>query len=109
MLAGLLSLVIIIPALEGCHENQASWDQILPRSASGFGEGVEARRPQNICFGPHAGCRRSYCLLPYMNAHRGPDYDSAASEVKPAALALAKLKYTRFVKARGNQAKDAAS
>lgn len=31
-------------------------------------------------------------LLPFLNGHRGPNYDQAAAEVKPAILTLAKLK-----------------
>jgi hypothetical protein len=40
-------------------------------------------------------------LLPFMNGHRGPNYDSAAPEVKPAVLTLAKLRHARFSRARG--------
>ncbi len=37
-------------------------------------------------------------LLPFLNGHRGPHYDQAAPEVKPAILTLAKLKHARFSK-----------
>jgi HNH endonuclease len=48
-------------------------------------------------------------LLPFMNGHRGPNYDSAAAEVKPAVLTLAKLKHARFAKARGSRSKAASA
>ena len=35
-------------------------------------------------------------LLPFLNGHRGPNYDQAAAEVKPAILSLAKLKRAMF-------------
>lgn len=35
-------------------------------------------------------------LLPFLNGHRGPNYDQAAPEVKTAILTLAKLKRARF-------------
>lgn len=34
-------------------------------------------------------------LLPFLNGHRGPNYDQAAPDVKPAILTLAKLKHAR--------------
>jgi hypothetical protein len=37
-------------------------------------------------------------LLPFLNGHRGPNYDQAAPEVKPVILTLAKLKGARFSK-----------
>jgi hypothetical protein len=37
-------------------------------------------------------------LLPFMNGHRGPHYDSAGPAVKPAILTLARLKQARFAK-----------
>jgi hypothetical protein len=39
-------------------------------------------------------------LLPFMNGRHGPDYDSAAREVKPAVLTFAKLKHARFERVR---------
>jgi hypothetical protein len=48
-------------------------------------------------------------LLPFMNGHRGPNYDRAAPEVKPAVLTLAKLKHARFAKARDNRRKAAST
>lgn len=42
----------------------------------------------------------SRSLQPFLNGHRGPNYDQAAPEVKPAILALAKLKFTRFSKTK---------
>ena len=39
-------------------------------------------------------------LLPFLNGHRGPDYDRAAPEVKPVILTLAKLKRARFSKTK---------
>lgn len=32
-------------------------------------------------------------MLPYLNGHRGPDYDAAEPEVKPAILTVAKLRH----------------
>ncbi len=37
-------------------------------------------------------------LLPFLNGHRGPSYDDAPSELKPAILTMAKLKRARFDK-----------
>jgi hypothetical protein len=45
-------------------------------------------------------------LLPFMNGHRGPNYDSAVPEVKPAILTLAKLKHARFSKGRADRKKS---
>ncbi|MFA5951893.1 MAG: hypothetical protein WC807_16585 [Hyphomicrobium sp.] len=42
--------------------------------------------------------------LPFLNGHRGPNYNAAAEQVRPAILTLAKLKYTRGQKARGKPA-----
>lgn len=42
----------------------------------------------------------SRSLLPFLNGHRGPNYDQAAPEVKPAILTLAKLKHARFSKTK---------
>ena len=39
-------------------------------------------------------------LLPFLNGHRGPNYDQSAPDVKPAILALAKLKVARFAKTK---------
>jgi HNH endonuclease len=36
--------------------------------------------------------------LPFLNGHRGPHYDQAPPDVKPAILTLAKLKHARFSK-----------
>lgn len=41
-------------------------------------------------------CLVSRSLLPFLNGHRGPNYDAAPPAVKPAILALAKLKLARF-------------
>jgi hypothetical protein len=35
-------------------------------------------------------------MQPFLNGHRGPNYDQAVPEVKPAILTLAKLKVARF-------------
>jgi len=35
-------------------------------------------------------------MLPFLNGHRGPNYDQAAPDVRPAILTLAKLKHARF-------------
>lgn len=43
----------------------------------------------------------SRSLLPFLNGHRGPNYDQAAPEVKPALLTLAELKCARGKRARG--------
>ncbi len=40
----------------------------------------------------------SRSLQPFLNGHRGPNYDQSAPEVKPAILTLAKLKQARFSK-----------
>lgn len=37
-------------------------------------------------------------LLPFLNGHRGLNYDQAAREVKPVIMTLAKLKYVRYAK-----------
>lgn len=39
-------------------------------------------------------------VQPFLNGHRGPNYDQAAPEVKPAILTLAKLKHARFSKTK---------
>lgn len=39
-------------------------------------------------------------LLPFLNGHRGHNYDQAPPELKPAILALAKLKRAKFEKQR---------
>lgn len=39
-------------------------------------------------------------LLPFLNGHRGHNYDQAPPELKPAILALAKLKRAKFEKKR---------
>lgn len=41
-------------------------------------------------------------LLPFMNGHRGPNYDPAPAAVKPAILALAKLKHARFSRVKSH-------
>lgn len=43
-------------------------------------------------------------LLPFLNGHRGPNYDQAAPELKPAILTLAKLKRASGKRKRGEQA-----
>jgi hypothetical protein len=40
----------------------------------------------------------SRALLPFLNGHRGPNYNAAAPEVKPIVMAIAKLKRVRFNK-----------
>lgn len=40
----------------------------------------------------------SRSLLPFLNGHRGPHYDQAVPDAKPAILTLAKLKHARFSK-----------
>lgn len=42
-------------------------------------------------------------LLPFLNGRRGPHYDQAAPEAKPAILTLAKLKRARFTKTQAMQ------
>lgn len=42
----------------------------------------------------------SRALLPFLNGHRGPNYDQAPAAVKPAILALARLKRARFTRAK---------
>lgn len=44
-------------------------------------------------------------LLPFLNGHRGPNYDQAAPAVKPAILTLAQLKRARFAKVNGKRVK----
>jgi HNH endonuclease len=39
-------------------------------------------------------------VQPFLNGHRGPNYDQAAPEVRPAILTLAKLKRARFTKTK---------
>lgn len=39
-------------------------------------------------------------LLPFLNGHRGPNYDQSAPEIKPVILTLAKLKRARFSKTK---------
>lgn len=46
----------------------------------------------------------SRALLPFLNGHRGPNYNAAAPEVKPIVMAIAKLKRARFDKARSDPA-----
>lgn len=41
--------------------------------------------------------------LPFLNGHRGPNYETAALELKPTVLAIAKLKTTRHAKARARR------
>lgn len=43
-------------------------------------------------------------LLPFLNGHRGPNYDQAVPEVRPAILTLAQLKAARFSMAKGARA-----
>lgn len=43
-------------------------------------------------------------LLPFLNGHRGPHYDAATPEAKPAILTLARLKHARFSKGRSDLA-----
>lgn len=42
-------------------------------------------------------------LLPFLNGHRGPHYDQAAPDVKPAILTLAKLKRTYYAKTKARE------
>jgi HNH endonuclease len=42
----------------------------------------------------------SFSLRPFLNGHRGPNYDQAPPELKPAILTLAKLKHARFSKSK---------
>lgn len=42
-------------------------------------------------------------LLPFLNGHRGPNYDQAPPAVKPVILMLAQLKSARFAKAERRQ------
>lgn len=46
----------------------------------------------------------SRSILPFLNGHRGPNYDAVAPEVKPIVMAIAKLKRARFDKARSDPA-----
>lgn len=41
-------------------------------------------------------------VQPFLNGHRGPNYDQAAPEVRPAILTLAKLKHARFSKTKAS-------
>ena len=41
--------------------------------------------------------------LPFLNGHRGPNYDAAPAELKPVVLTLAKLRYAKSAKARGER------
>ena len=41
--------------------------------------------------------------LPFMNGHRGPDYQAAAPEVKPVILTMANLRHARSVRAKDNR------
>lgn len=47
--------------------------------------------------------------LPFMNGHRGPNYEAAAAEVRPVILTLAKVKHARFAKAPSAIRKDAST
>jgi len=49
--------------------------------------------PSNWCAVPRG-------LLPFLNGHRGPNYDQAHPDVRPAILMLAKVKCARFSTAR---------
>jgi hypothetical protein len=44
--------------------------------------------------------------LPFMNGHRGPNYNSADPEVRPTILALAKLRHLRSAKARSTRRQE---
>ncbi len=46
-------------------------------------------------------------LLPFLNGHRGPDYDRAPPDVKPAILTLAKLKRACFAKTNARPVAEA--
>lgn len=50
----------------------------------------------------------SRSLQPFLNGHRGPNYDQALPEVRPAILTLAKLKHARFSKIKWREGKISA-